>query len=687
LKKLVARLNLDIVLHGLPADEAGLSCGGTRPASSLLMPQVRRSPMAHGATQHLDVVSCWKGLSPSQGEEIAAWERIFTECLAAHIESGLRGSFSDWLRKYSDPANEVLLVSRLDRFLHLEQSLDARICVPSLVAEMISRVYGVHRSETLHRKFPWSLSTGNLPSVVHNFIRTRDCFFYTRDGARVLFDVSHSYHDGVMTVEAAVRWQMPRLAFRDLRLDYYGDETYRIIPHVEPTSLGKTPLPGNDADEDAIGYTISRSDLPLQWHIAGKFFHAPLTHVEQVCSTVNTVLNVLITTQLPAGVRFECISRYKLRARIHGKAPRPVRELGVSHADATARANNNNWFIPQPQDPAQRFGPANGQQPPDTGSPWVPSYTSTPFSKEGKDRSQELHPEDQRLMDVLLQPFQLFDAGTDDGTVIQSTSPLPRQRWVRAPRFEANDEHEGLFEWAHIKRKVSRSSEEIMKHLGRCALDKFEHLDLEVDAKRRKLEQPDEDIDANVMAWQLQQAADDSLYAHLGNVTTGPMGEAHTSPTEGDTGCWFEKLDRPRIAIPTRPHSATLRGVKHTTFPWKTRQEMCIGPPPSNAGSSYVDEITPPDCATSEYPLAPINNKLSQEQIQHNYQEFEELMKRKAAEKAYYAATIPGFDGIVSPTDENDRSFERIFLESSEAGDWESEMEGLSEGIESVCME
>jgi hypothetical protein len=109
---------------------------------------------------------------------------------------------------------------------------------------------------------------------------------------------------------------------------------------------------------------------------------------------------------------------------------------------------------------------------------------------------------------------------------------------------------------------------------------------------------------------------------------------------------------------------------------------------PSDASSSHVDEITPPNSATAQLlPTFQNNFVLSQEQIQHNYQEFEERMKRKAAEKAYYAATIPGFDGIVSPTDENDKSFERIFLEDGETGGWESDMEGLSEGMESVCME
>jgi hypothetical protein len=240
-----------------------------------------------------------------------------------------------------------------------------------------------------------------------------------------------------------------------------------------------------------------------------------------------------------------------------------------------------------------------------------------------------------------------------------------------------------------VKRKASGSSHSVLENQGRFALDKFEHLDLEVDAKRRKLRQlddQDEHMDEHTLL--IADEVDDSLHGFLTKVTTGPMGEAQTSPTENDIRCWFDKLDRPKAPTAPRPHAATLPGIKHTTFPWKDRQATHGARLPSDASSSHVDEITPPNSATTQLlPTFQNNLALSQEQIQHNYQEFEERMKRKAAEKAYYAATIPGFDGIVSPTDENDKSFERIFLEDGETGGWESDMEGLSEGLESVCME
>jgi hypothetical protein len=81
----------------------------------------------------------------------------------------------------------------------------------------------------------------------------------------------------------------------------------------------------------------------------------------------------------------------------------------------------------------------------------------------------------------------------------------------------------------------------------------------------------------------------------------------------------------------------------------------------SGAYSSPVDNFSPPITTSAGSSTSP--PMLTQEEIQRNYREFEERQKRKAAERAYYAATISGFDGVVSPTDVCDKSMERIFIE------------------------
>jgi len=47
-----------------------------------VMPRVRRSSITNEPVQHLDIVSCWKGLSHQQALEIDKWEQAFEQCIA-----------------------------------------------------------------------------------------------------------------------------------------------------------------------------------------------------------------------------------------------------------------------------------------------------------------------------------------------------------------------------------------------------------------------------------------------------------------------------------------------------------------------------------------------------------------------------------------------------------------------------
>lgn len=54
-------------------------------------PEVRRSPFNSGYhVNHLDVVSCWKGLSISQATEIVLWEHLLREALEIQVLDYLR---------------------------------------------------------------------------------------------------------------------------------------------------------------------------------------------------------------------------------------------------------------------------------------------------------------------------------------------------------------------------------------------------------------------------------------------------------------------------------------------------------------------------------------------------------------------------------------------------------------------
>jgi hypothetical protein len=93
LRNLVSTVPLRIVLRGF-ADE------GLAPTSTLIFPQVRRSPLREESVQHLDLVSCWKGLSPSQALELTTWTRLFRECLGSQIKARLQQDIPEQLSRY-----------------------------------------------------------------------------------------------------------------------------------------------------------------------------------------------------------------------------------------------------------------------------------------------------------------------------------------------------------------------------------------------------------------------------------------------------------------------------------------------------------------------------------------------------------------------------------------------------------
>jgi hypothetical protein len=83
----MAKVMMDVELRGLLTD-------GVTSAFELVFPNVRRSQLSHDAVQHLDVVSCWKGLQYSKANELVLWDRLLRESLAAHIQLHLLQDFA-----------------------------------------------------------------------------------------------------------------------------------------------------------------------------------------------------------------------------------------------------------------------------------------------------------------------------------------------------------------------------------------------------------------------------------------------------------------------------------------------------------------------------------------------------------------------------------------------------------------
>lgn len=199
------------------------------------------------------------------------------------------------------------------------------------------------------------------------------------------------------------------------------------------------------------------------------------------------------------------------------------------------------------------------------------------------------------------------------------------------------------------KRKIS--SELVPEYFHSYGLDAIKSSKLVTNEKRRKMSLSQHDA-ANEMEdqeWWDMRAVD---------ITTGALGDAQSSPTSTLRGQTC-RSQLPRLDTSLKQYRARRCGTKNTTFPWDPwNKGNCPSPetPPTASSEQSLVFDAPPALEVPEIDL-------SQDEIQRNYHEFEERRKDRAAERAFYAATIPGFDGILSPTEETDRVMESIFLD------------------------
>ncbi|KAF1918725.1 hypothetical protein BDU57DRAFT_119054 [Ampelomyces quisqualis] len=650
----VLDMKLDVVLRGLA--NADLP-----PTSAMVLPRVRRSAIGDGAVQHLDVVSCWKGLSFSTVLELSMWEDLFKESLVSKIKQRLQHEFVEKLNAFPDPLNKSLLVSRLTDALVREQPLLLDVSMPQLVHDMISSLYKMYRNETTVRRFAWSLSCEQLPNLVYNFIRTQDCFIHTIGGPYLLFDVLGTYTGGGLTVYADIHWQAPRITFSALPTQLSDGEKYHITPHHSDATLSRAGIDGFSLTRDETTYSLSKSPLALQWDPWLECFHGPVQYdIESHGSVLETVLSAKVTTPFHEGVRFERVSRYSIKLEVNGPkhidtsncksqslhampVDKPMHGADTSQHDALLAYQSR----AQPE----LYAGSSHQH----GSPWIPSYSTTPLSK----------------IDCV--PVRQWNTSRNNQDIKQEatdcqddkTGQHPFKNDVPSCSHTIQPRRDPVMDGSSFKRKVCHSAGLTIHPRGSFALDKVQPFDSEVTPKRRKVDHHD---DANDLS--MEDANDEDLLAHFAGISTGLMGDAQSSPTL-DRPYWSEKEDvephsASKVYAGPRNHTAALASNKRTSFTWRSGRPRCAAlitahSQPSTTDSSPTDETNTPATASSSS-----TEPLSQEQIQRNYMEFEQRKKQKAAEKAYYMATIPGFDGVVSPTDVHDKTFERIFMNNDD---------------------
>ncbi|KAJ4377497.1 hypothetical protein N0V83_000322 [Neocucurbitaria cava] len=609
----ISSLTFDINLEGLPIREK-LS------VADLHIPRVRRSPYSDAPVSHLDVVSCWKGLSYSQATELIIWERLFQQCLALQIRKRLQGIVIKHLDEVQKPANESVLLPQLVECLREKRPYRVGIDITTLIRDIIEAFYREYYDETARPYFAWSQGCGNLPRFLYNFLRTQDCFLHTHSGECLTVDLLIPSHtDTFITLIANLAWQPP--------------EQRRL------------------------------------W-------------------IAETILSSHIVTYFPEGVRFERTSRYLIK-------------LDVVHSEPVGDASATHHHIRRPDSPME--------------AEWMPSYTSTPLSKTGQNSpkrnengfsSQMSNSRDAGLHGDV-------EMGEDDSeahhTELPATTPQRLNTLCQSP----------------TKRKASQGQHPSSSQ--RANSESLNDRNVDTDHKRRKLRSGvNPDALANVLPSASPEYQHDSLPLRLGiPQATCDLESMQKAANAQRTDCSPRRMSEANGSSPMSSlslgDSVTFPGLKpqhhrHTSpksngkakTPHLNSQQATTTAPAayrdptpdhtdSDNSTSAPDTsppLPPPATATGSttYSQLPPSTELllSQEQIQQNYVEFAERAQRKAAEKAYYATTIPNFDGIVSPTDEVDKSFEEAFLADSDADsvaeEWSTELEGLSEEMETLDM-
>lgn len=685
---------MHIVLQGMLVNGRATSC-------DLIIPHVRRSAPAGGLVQHLDVVSCWKGVTHLQAWELATWDCFFKECLAMQIKEHLGHEFSRSLHGISPPKTLRCMVDRMSYFFERTHSMWINVDMLRLVDDMIGRMYTTYRSDTAQRRFPWTLSSGDLPSLVYNFVHAQDCLSYSIDGPSVYAGFSSRYSQGDMIVYVDLHGHYERTSFMGLRDHLSCGKSYRITPFTEVAGGGGDDHCNFSRACSEVTYSISKSPLPFQWDDDQECFHSLVYRgIQDHNGEIMTEVSAKISTPFHDGVRFERVSRYVLKLKVDQESQtRPV---------------------DSPYDAAP-VGLPHG-----FGSPWIPSYTNTPLSKFGLGKPEQTSDDRTYMQDSGLRQM---NTGYQPST-FTSERLEPRGLDATPPEWEAatsNDAsllssvqlpHRGRSEAQHLstshvgqdgssrtyptpeslpsarqtspgKRKAFQTETSTTELKGSFALDKIQHPDLSAEPKRRKvaqLEDPDVLMDDSAVDTWLDDITEEDMFNHLAQISTGLMGKAQPA-----TSVWYKKdlTNRPGLPIKTgsssssKPHVASSGGKKQTTFVWPNSYHGL----PSVA--ARVDEVMDDSTDAISPTASTSSHLLSQEQIQRNYQEFAKRQQEKAAEKAYYTATIPGFDGVVSPVDTEGKTFESIFLDDAkdtDAGEWESATETMSEGMSGIAL-
>ena len=300
-----AEQNLEELLGGLTVDVKlrGLAFGSHATPQAMHVPRLRQSAykvQSCGNVSHLDDVSCWKGISNAHALELALWERLFQQCLAARIEERLRRSIIVQIKKQRGKRPEMFLVTAtianpisdgVDEFTPWPSVLQSLprdhirfvdIDVENLIWHMIYAFYEDHRSEIASRNFRWSLGSEDLPSFVYNFLCTHDCFQDTEAGPCLYVKCTLDWSSyPCLSATAHVAWQPPDVRFHNVPVQITPRGQYIVTPCYVPTLCG----PQTACYRHYTGHmvcTVTKSLSMIQWDDKAAVFRARAPDITEV---------------------------------------------------------------------------------------------------------------------------------------------------------------------------------------------------------------------------------------------------------------------------------------------------------------------------------------------------------------------------------------------------------------------
>lgn len=650
-----------------------------------------------------------------------------------------------------------------------------------LVHNMITSFYE-HPSACA--SFTWFVSSGDLPAMVYNFLRTRDCFLDAFPRPCLSTTLSYEHSETELHILGNVEWQPPDIGFHKLPIMLSSGAEYRIEPTHNDVDLGNICGPRFSKFPCQPEFAIQSDSLPLKWDhdlrcfraiVPGEDFGSPVkesrsrstptfkvlqAHLRsrlsqdfllklytktKIVEEAKTTFSAKLITRFPSNVRFERTSRYIIKLEIleprtsaRGKecrgdslASNPESLYGVgSSAPESHRADE----VPPYEEPIRATPTTRARS-------WLPSYSNAPASERGcriaddqasmpldsspdtssVDRDIEaartlpqqrpLPPgvsgspgtakqeQDSRAAagkeDTQLRPehavfaFDGLCLSSEESNMLKESTQAAA-RASAAKRTIEPDMKRGVVPFTtrlaevarHAVPKKRKASKQVPLssmfesssafQSERLALDKFEHLDLEIGAKRQRINDSKDssialhasssaDVDAEVeIDW------DDEHMSNLAKITTRCLGKAATisSPAAKSPG-WYKRLsermetcDEPPLSrSKSRAYEATdsnvmpslrKRGsVKRMVFPRHKKYDSASPyPTPGNSADSASDS----------------DRSMNQFEIVNNYLEFRDNREKRGQ-----------LDGATSEDSDERKAYESIFMEDSQEEGWSTE--------------